>query len=280
MIPGWTIHALAAVTVVTCALADEAATQPATQPATTQPAATQPAPPDADPRVVAWLDRLEKRGEAIRSYQADVVYDRRQMLLGDRQTRFGKVTYFAGPPARFRIDFDKLVVNRAARDKELDFIFDGKWLLERQPAKKLFIKRQVVAPGRKLNPLRLGEGPFPLPLGQKRDEVLAMFELELIAPGEDDPENTVHLQLTPREDEEGRRRRYDFTTLDLWFNRETMLPARVITTDESENVTKVTLRNAKVNELAPEKAAELTDTATPPPGSGWRVEITPWQDGR
>jgi len=48
----------------------------------------------------------------------------------------------------------------------------------------MFQKRQVVAPGESFDPLSI-DGPFPLPLGQKRETVLARFDVKLI---EDDGE--------------------------------------------------------------------------------------------
>jgi hypothetical protein len=40
----------------------------------------------------------------------------------------------------------------------------------------------VLRPGEKVNLLKLGEGPFPLPIGQKRDDVKRQFDVTLAKP--------------------------------------------------------------------------------------------------
>ena len=77
----------------------------------------------------------------------------------------------------------------------------------------------------------------------------------------------------PREDA-GRRRQ--FTQVDMWIDRESLLPVEVVTLDDSENETRVQISKPIVNALS---AAELAgggrfDTTSPAPGSGWRVETT------
>ncbi len=285
-----------------CAADEPPATQPATQPADTQPATTAPATttvvtedPLAD-RTLDWLDKLERRGAKLVSYQATVVYTKDQTeQLGDKQTRLGSVAYLAAVPAKpadqattqpaatqpdtaaprdakFAITFTDLVANRRKIKDERRYIFDGEWLVEIHTKRKQFFKRQIVAPGERFNPLELGKGPFPMPLGQKRHEVLRLFEVELV---EDVADKPLHMRLTPRLNAAGKPTS-EFTKVDLWYDRGTLLPTKIVTRDDYDTITTVLLKDEKIDALKPDEAQKLFDTTTPAPGTGWRVEIKPW----
>ena len=254
------------------------------------------AAPKASPDAERWLEKLEARGKEIDSFQAGVVYEKVNELLSDRQTRIGTIAYRAADaeqdrPASFAVHFNQLIVNDALRQRDLTWIFDGAWLVEKQVkenGRKLFIKRQVVPPGEELNPLSL-DGPFPVPIGQSSEEVLARFDVQVVEPdaGEDAPPQELdapplHLRLTPRKQPAAAQAapeanaRDQFDRIDLWFSRETLLPLRVRTEGDAEQTT-ITLRDMRVNKLDPSRAADLFDTTAPPPGSGWTVEIKPWE---
>lgn len=257
--------------------ADEDGTSDATEPAT---------------EAERLLAELEARGQKIDSYKAAVVYTREQRLLGDKQTRLGDVAYLAGDPdqdkpARFAVRFDKLVVGRALRERQRYFIFDGKWLAEIDPDRKQFIRRQVVGPNERFDPLKLGEGPFPLPLGQNRQRVLRVFEAEVLPLTDEeraskDLSGTRHLRLTPRTAPDSDRKLSDFDRVDIWYDAESLLPRKVVTIEgereDEANVTTVLLRKAALNTLDRAEDADLFQTTPPRRGSGWHVEIKPLED--
>jgi hypothetical protein len=247
----------------------------------------QPTPEQTPEAVVDWLDKLERRGREIRSLQANVVYEKNNKLLGDRQFRTGSILYHDAEPApeqrepRFAIRFEQLIVNGARREERVEYIFDGSWLAEKNHGNKLFIRRQVVPPGETLDPLQ-SDGLVPVPSGQERDAVLRRVPVELVDPPEEvenlpgDPEQPLHLRLTPREDAPRGAERKRFQQVDMWFNRDTLLPLMVRTVDDQQVETTVKLSDVRANEIEEEKIAERFDTT--PPEEGWRVEITPWQD--
>lgn len=231
----------------------------------------------ADPQVIELLDQLEQRGREIETLQAGLQYLYEQELLGDRQLRIGKLIYAGGERSRFRIDLQTLVINDEMHNRPWLFIFDGEWLAEVQPQQKLFIRRQVVAPGTTYNPLRLGEGPFPVPLGQRREEVLAAFNVKRVEPAGDDDAELIHLRLTPHHADREQTSDAALAQVDLWYDQQTLLPRKIITVDDSENRKTVTLHGIRVNELDTEQAEDLFDTSTPPDSAGYRVEVKPWE---
>lgn len=248
----------------------------------TPPVAETVAPKAADP-VVDWLDQLEARGKDLRSLAADAVYIKSNELTGD-EVRTGKVDYRAPAPpehpsARFVVDFQRLIVDNAARNVRREFIFDGSWLVEKDHERRFFQKRQIVAPGETFDPLDI-DGPFPVPIGQKRAEVLARFDVTIV---EDDDAEAItkslkldapplHLRLVPKADGkvEGQKK---FERVDLWVDRDKLVPVKV-QTREGAVTTTVTLRNVVLDGA---EGDDAFDTTPPKAGAGWRVEISPWK---
>src|SRR5688500_15295681 len=119
-------------------------------------ACVDPKPPEppgaqADPQVVEWLDKLEAAGRDPRSFQANVVYEKLDELLRDKQTRTGDLIYMAADdkanlPPRFAVVFRQFIADKKVHPQQLEFIFDGQWLVEKDHKQKRFEKRQVIAP--------------------------------------------------------------------------------------------------------------------------------------
>lgn len=262
---------------------------PAPPPATTQPAApseqtTQTPPTDADPVAEAWVARIAQRHAKIQSVHARLIYDRIQDLLGAEERRFGSLVYDAGPPGRFAVHIDRLLVDDRLEPQDRWYVFDGRWLIERLTDRRQFLARQVVGPDvdpATQDPLALGRGPFVVPIGPNGQRLLERFDVDVIEPGAEDnaddelaPAATpdehalLHLRLVPKAHD-----RTDFDRIDVWYDRETLLPQRVRSIDPSENVSDIFLRDLRMDE--PVDAA-IFDT-TPPQERGWEVEITPWE---
>ncbi len=242
-------------------------TQPATRPSDDQGAEgfkpVQAYPPEKA-HAEAWLDRIEAAANDVTSLTADLRYDRNQLLLGDEQRRFGTLVYQAGPPPKFQVHFNKKLVDDHWSQPDLYYIYDGRWLLKSDHENKTANRYQLVPDDEKAGAeMALGEGPFPIPLNLKKEKVLARFEAVVIPPADDDPANSVHLQLTPREEIET-----DLTTIDLWFDRDTLLPTAASTLDDSETQTIVRLTETITNPELPEQSF---DTALPTE-PGWQTD--------
>jgi hypothetical protein len=217
------------------------------------------------------LSRIESVALTIESMNAVVRFDRVQVLQGDEQRRFGTMVYVAGPPARVRVHFDRMIVDGVPRPLNQQWIFDGVWLVERNEEQKQFFKRQIVPPDAdpaQADPLSIGEGPFSLPLNAKKDLINERFVVTLIPRAEDDPANTFHLQLVPREGVDT-----EYEQVDLWYGRDSFLPVRGLATHKGSGDEDVfTLLRAQLNtEVNP----AIFDTSVPR-GPGWDVHVTPW----
>lgn len=253
----------------------------------------------------AMLTALESGDEGLRALSAPVRYIKTFGLAGDTHTREGRL-YFTAEPAQgeaapvrtFAVWFDSLRIGDRLHRQTEAHIFDGRWYVERHEKDKRIVKREVVAPGDRTDPLRLGEGPFPIPLGQRKNEILARFDATLVAPadGLDAPANpdmpeadltalrafaggSHQLRLVPRE---GIEAPADFEEVRLWYKRAEdgrLLPRMSRTTNQAGDVSYVLLVAVQVNDatkIEPEKVSTRS-----PEGGGWDIQIEPWQgEGR
>ena len=244
------------------------------------PVATQPASSEEaiDPRVDQWLKRIEQRAGESTTLRAKLTYVRVQGLLGDEQRRYGTLVYDRGPPARFAVHFDRVLIAEQLELRRHRYIYDGRWLAERNEEDKIFTRYElardeaVAVEGEDF--LKLGKGPFPLPLSLRKDRVLNRFKVTLVptpdpANGKksQEPKNSVHLRLVPKPHLD-----LEASHIDLWFDRNTVLPMRVRTFEEDEETE--TIVNLREIETDIKIGSEHFDTS-PPIDRDWEIHIKP-----
>jgi hypothetical protein len=277
-------------------------------------AVAEPPPPEAEPKVVVCFEKpqeiktvddllnlLERADHNLRALGADIEYERVFGVMGDRQVRTGALTYaderprgaegqpIAKGPRRFAIHFTRLRHDDRVEEQNKTIVFDGEWLIEKLPDEKQFIKRRVVAPGQEFDPLKIGEGPLPLPIGQKKSDILARYDAEMpeVTDGitDDDAKRTedlkkfvegsFQLKLTPK----GNWKELDdFEEVRLWYRQVegavTLQPRMARTINKAGDVSVVRLINLKINEPVPSGVLDVT-----PPGSDWDVRIEELNQG-
>lgn len=276
-------------------------------PSSAEPPAGKPAGEGVYTSADGLLDALEKADVGLRTLTADIRYDRVFEIAGDRQIRDGSLVYVdtrggaqgageekqaGGDKAggrKFAIHIRSVQIGdrRDADDRWL--IFDGEWFVERLDSLKQFTKRRVARPGEKFDPLRLGEGPFPLPIGQKKSDIVGRYDVALLPATQDlepnDPDNAAakkaldgfvadcyQLKLTPKQ---SIREGEELREIRLWYKpgagekgEPRLLPRMARTVNRAGDVTLVQLINVKVNEVVDEA---VTSTATPE--GDWKVQI-------
>jgi len=224
-------------------LANLLGAQTTTAPATQSTTAAETVSPEVD----QILTRQEKASNAIKDLQADIRHELYQVIPDDRQTKLGLIRYRAaskGDNARFMISFDTLIHEDLKLKQKEWFCFDGKWLREIHEQTKTAIDREVVAPNEKIDPFKLGEGPFPLPFGQHKADILKNFKVTLAKPEKTDPENTDHLVLVPKPESPYTKR---YEKLEFWIDRKLDLPIKVVSHDRHSNIVTVDFKNVKIN---------------------------------
>ncbi len=235
----------------------------------------------------ALLEALERADQGIETLSAQIQYDKHFKLQGDKHRRRGDLLFRTqrqdqGAPQRaFEINFNSLQVGgRLEQDRET-WIFDGQWLVEMHPDRKQFIKREVAGEGATFDPLAIGEGPMPIPIGQKANEVMSRYDARL-APfdepfEENDPKigfvaNTWQLVLTPKPAAAASRDE-KFKEIRIWYSKDEsrrLLPRMARTLSRSGDVTYVQLINIEINGAISPRAF---DVALPPAEEHWQVQV-------
>ena len=242
--------------------------------------ADQPKPLPADANVDQVLDALDQRGKSLKEFTADVklTEETDPNLGGVITSRTGKVTFQrkGDEDARIRVVFEKKIKGgRIATNEKKEYLLDNGNLTDRDYNNKVEVRRVIVKPGQKINLLKLGEGPFPLPIGQSKEDVKKNFDVAKQPPTKDDPKDTLHLTLTPKKGTAMARR---LSQLDVWVDRNSNMPVRIDTTDANGGGDKrrTDLTNLTVNPQPPLKDADFElpkiDQST------WSIKTEPYQE--
>jgi hypothetical protein len=159
----------------------------------------QPVGGPVSPKVDEILTRLEDR--KVADLHARIQWDQMDDLSADDDAidrRRGEIWYTAKDVAvpKFLIRFNERT--SAGRRDKLDeqYMFDGVWYVELK--NNTVTRRQVRDPNAPGDPFKLGEGPFPVPFGQKKADIIREFDVVLEPSDRSDPKDTDHLKLTPR----------------------------------------------------------------------------------
>lgn len=199
---------------------------------------------DVDP----VLDRLDAAGKNLKSFASDVKVADSDPDTGDATAHLGKVWYALDPAGnpRIHVQYTQRQVNdNKPKPDKVDYVLAGTDLIDRNDRLKTENTHHVLRPGEKLDLFKLGSGPFPLPIGQSKQDVHAAFDIAPVAPAADDPANTDHLQLTPKP---GTRLARDFKSIDVWADKGTGMPARIVTRRARGDAATITdLTNIQLN---------------------------------
>lgn len=265
-------------------------TKPATPARTEHPRNAEATEPAAEFKTAEeLLDALETADKKIKTISAELNFTTvaGEIEGGDRQIRSGRVWFrnrtdekpAPGQPdlshAAASVFFEWLTLPGAAFKRVAEnktYVVDGPVMIEKIASEKL-VNRFTLNSGAPQDPLKLGEGPFPLPFGQKKDEVLARFGARLAAASEgmeEEPKSlqqrlaaTYQLVLTPKK-EAGVSS--NVKEIRVWYQKKDLLPtlARIIRPDGGFD--EFFLIAMQVNKPLP---ANVFDTSVP---KGWRVQ--------
>ncbi|HVU62491.1 MAG TPA: hypothetical protein VHC70_00845 [Phycisphaerales bacterium] len=217
----------------------------------------------ADLRKVKMFGELEGGG--------DLVYDGKVMFISEQPD--ARAGADAKPRRMFQVDFLTSTADGVKRPDNRTFVFDGQWFVERQPDVRQIHKRQIVPPGQTVDPLAIGEGPFPIPIGQKRERILERFAATLLAPDDfpdakkyniDALKDTYQLMLVPRPGSDEAQR---YREVRIWYRKSDLLPRIARTVDRDDSINVITLMNIRLNQPLP---SDAFDTSVP---KGWDAQI-------
>ena len=234
----------------------------------------------------AMLSALEKAGDTIRSLRANVIYDRVDAVSENRERRTGQIVLTQDSQQlksrTLAIMFDQFIdASGHASPQTQRFVFHGGWLFEFDDARHQLIARELVAPGEQLDPLRIGEGPVPIPIGQKKDEVLRRFEVQL-APLPEQPllKRLVNIQGLVMRPKLNAGVDPDLAEIYVWYDLGTLMPVAVAATTKGGDQKILLLTKLELNKELDVTAKALLATdppATTDKGAAWRRDVRPYK---
>jgi len=237
---------------------------------------TAPAPAAPGTSVDEILDALDRQGDQMKDFTADIALTETDDVTKESSTRAGKVMFQRLPEddARIRVTFEtRESADGPAKQDKIEYLLEKGWLTERNYRRKDNVRRQVLKPGEKINLLKLGEGPFPLPIGQAKEDVKQMFEVEIVPAASDDPAGTVHGRLTPKPKTQFERK---FKSIDVWVDPKAQMPRRIQTLDRSASTVQTTdLENVKSNTGLKDDDFKLDEVKAK---DGWKLRDEPYEE--
>ena len=250
---------------------------PAPAPAPSPAPTTAPAPHfvDAD----ALLTAVERTADSLRDFRANITLETTDDVTGDTERRLGQLVFVQeeGKPAtrRFAVVFEKFIDGSGRMDERpVRYIYADGWLTEADFKQRTLVRRQLARAGEQYDPLKPGEGPVPLPIGQRRADVLARFDASLATA----PDSTILLKsarpmigvrLKPKPGMADR----DLVEASVWYDAQSLVPIGVEAQRKSGR-TVVSLRDATMNggiDDAQRALLSLAEKVT----TGWRVDERP-----
>ena len=192
--------------------------------------ATPPAAISPDASVEVILEAVDARSATLETYSATVRLDSLDGLSEETERRFGHV-HFTAEPRRAAIVFERTIdPDGRARERLEHYVYAHGVLSDYDHEAKRLVKRELIKPGETRDPLRLGEGPIPIPFAQRKADILKVFEVTLgtLPPASlvKDPACVVALSLVPKPGTVLSENK-DLISIDLWIERATGSPLAV-----------------------------------------------------
>jgi outer membrane lipoprotein-sorting protein len=112
-----------------------------------------------------------------------------------------------------------------------------------------------------------------LPIGQAKEDVKQMFEVEVIPTAPDDPAGTIHGRLKPKPKTQFERK---FKQIDVWVDPKAQMPRRIETLDRNEQTRQTTdLENVKANTGLGDNDFALEPVSAK---DGWKLRDEPYEE--
>lgn len=173
------------------------------------------------------LTQLEQRSDGLKDIRTKVVFVEEDRINLTVRKKFGEILFLITEPnPHFLIHFERTETDGLLGKREW-YLFDGRWLYQAIERIQQVTKQEIAKPGEEVDLFDLETAPFPLPFGQKKEDILTNFAVTLSPRAADDPENTDHLICIPKPQT---RLHGKYDRLEFYIHRKLHLPSRVVVT--------------------------------------------------
>lgn len=184
-------------------------------------------PEQPSPEVDRILTDLQKRSDGLEDIRCEVTFSDDDRINLTKNTKSGRISLMvAKPNALFLIHFDKTDLD-GVRGKQEWYMFDGVWFHQAIERLEQVTKQMIAGSEQSIDLFDIEKAPFPMPFGQKKENILRNFDVRLIAPTGGDPPDTDHLVCNPKPTSKLARR---YNQLDLYVHKTLHLPMRIVVT--------------------------------------------------
>ena len=173
------------------------------------------------------LTALQQRSDGLKDIRCEVSFTDEDRVNLSKNRKNGRILLeVAKPNAHFLVHFDKTDLD-GVRGKQEWYLFDGVAFYQAVERLEQVTKQMIAGSGQEIDLFDIEKAPFPMPFGQKKENILRNFDVQLVKPTGGDPPDTDHLVCNPKPTSR-LARRYD--QLDLFVHRTLNLPKRIIIT--------------------------------------------------
>ena len=204
------------------------------------------------------LDRLTKSNKSLKSYQAGMTYTFIQDpdLINSTTIRKGNIYYLkAKKRSDLLIDFVTIKQDDADQEKHIEkYFFDGVYLKIFDFQNKTVNTYQKAEKDKPQNAFDLVGTEFPM-VGFTKPELLkSQFNIALAKRTKTTPPGVIAIKLDVKR---GSIYEKEYKTIDFWIDKNTFLPARLVTTSTGGDIYDITLINANINKKLPKGIFKL-----------------------
>lgn len=186
-----------------------------------------PTPRPVDPAVDRILTASQKRSDGLKDIRCDVIFTDEDRINRATNKKSGHILLAVTKPnARFMVHFDKTDLD-GVRGKQEWYLFDGLWFFQAIERLEQVTRQLIAGSGQEIDLFDIEKAPFPMPFGQKKENILKNFDVTLATPSGNDPPDTDHLICNPKPTSK-LAKRYD--QLDLYVHRTLNLPKKIVVT--------------------------------------------------
>ncbi len=173
------------------------------------------------------LTALQKRSDGLKDIRCGVAFTDEDRINRTTNKKTGQIVLaVAKPNAHFLVHFEKTEID-GVRYKQEWYLFDGVWFHQAVERLEQVTRQKIAGTGQEIDLFDIEKAPFPMPFGQKKENILRNFDVHLAEPTGNDPPDTDHLICNPKPTSR-LSKRYD--QLDLYVHRTLNLPKRIIVT--------------------------------------------------